>query len=246
MAGSKQTHTARKQEKAYKQEKEWVNFIPQDALFINTTVLSNAIIKKGCALTVSSVLRMVYFMFGIALGVCALIFRLAFHISTIAFILVLLLGLITIWQGARLPLESARAMIARFQKEGEEARTRICFATEKYFGVIMGNKPLTFSWSQFKIAVASQEITCLVLHQNSVLFILDNEGFSKGTASEFQAFLAQHITTPKRSKFVRWCDTQVYKLDNWKLIQAAYKQEQAQKKAAKKAAKKQRRSKDSR
>lgn len=205
----------------------------KNADFINHTTLSNSIIKKGCGLTVSPALRMVYLLAGIAIGISAVVFRICFGTPTLATILVLLLGLIIVWQGTRLPMESARAMISHLMKLGDEARERTYYANADGLTVVATTKPFNFRWVQVRLAVASQEITCLVMKDGDLLFIMDNDGFSKGTAKEFQSLLAAKVESPKQNWFSRWATHTVTRLDNWRLVQLAYKQEQEQKKAVK-------------
>lgn len=212
--------------------------VPADALFVNRTELTNDLIKQGCALTVSSVLRVLYFGFGILMGIAAIVARVFFDASTLVTVLVLLLGLMTVWQGSRLPMESARAMISQLMKAGDQARDRVTFATQEQFGVVLpSGKVQAFPWSSFSRALATHEMTCLTVEKPSVLFVLDNDGFLRGTPGEFAVFLADHVRSAPRTGFVAWCDRVCSTLDNWKLVQARQREKDAAKKAAKEAKK---------
>ena len=215
--------------------------VPSDALFVNRTELTNAIVKKGCSITVSSVLRVLYFAIGILMGIAAVVGRVFFGVDTLITVLVLLLGLMTVWQGSRLPMESARSMISQLmkaEKQNPEARIRVTFATEQAFGVVMPDGTArTFPWGDFSRAVATMDVMCLTTAQQSVLFILDNKGFLRGTPGDFAVFLAEHIAPEDRNGFQKWCDKTCRTLDNWSSIQQQKKAEQDEAKAAKKAAK---------
>lgn len=215
--------------------------VPANALYANRTELTNDIVKKGCGITVSSVLRILYFGIGILMGIAAIVCRVFFHVDTLITVLVLLLGLMTVWQGSRLPMESARSMISQLmkaEKQNPEARTRVTFATETEFGVVLPDgKVRTYPWKDFSRAIGTMDVTCLTTTQQSVLFILDNKGFLRGTPGEFAVFLKEHVKEPARSGFQTWCEKVCHTLDNWGTVQAKIKEEDAAKKAAKQAKK---------
>lgn len=210
--------------------------IMSSSIFVNETKLNNNLIKRGCALTVSSVTRMLYIIIGCVLGILAIVARVFMDATTLAAALVLILGFMLVWQGTRLHMDSARSMIAQLNKVDDAARKRVLFANEQGFGVLINGEPRRFNWDEVKLAVASKEITCLVLYKNSILFIWDNAGFVKGTPEEFLEFLAEHVHSPQRGRFAKWCDKTVYKLDNWKYYRQVAQQQEAARKAERKAA----------
>ena len=207
--------------------------VPKDALFVNKTNLTNAQVKEACRLTVSSTLRVFYFACGILLGVAAVLARVFWHISGLTCALVLLVGLMTVWQGNRLPLDNARRMIAALDRNGEASRERLTFATEKQLGVILSDGTRrTFAWSEFSRAVATPSLVCLTLAKGSLIFMLDTQGFTKGDAAGFIQFLATHVIEPPRNAVARACDKICSTLDSWGTIQAAQKERDAAKKQA--------------
>lgn len=216
MAGSKKRHGAKAGAK--KETLTIPGAIPATALFVNFTVLTNKLIKEGCSITVSSVMRMTYLFLGVLIGVSAIVFRILFEIPTLAVVLVLLVGLITVWQGSHLPAESARAIISRLNKGDGSERERYLWADDTGVGVYVKGASRTFEWDAVKLAVATEKVTCLVLKANSVLLVLDNEGFLKGTVHGFQDLLAAHVTKSEKNAFVAWCDKTVYRLDHWKQL----------------------------
>lgn len=208
--------------------------VPAGALFINRTDLTNTQVKEACRYTVSSVLRMTYFLFGIALGVFAIVWRVAFDADTLATVLVLLVGLMTVWQGSRLPMESARRMISQLDKAGQDSRKRTYFATETEFGVVLADgQARTFPWSAFGRAVVTQKVACLTLTGQSVLLVVAMDGFTKGEPAEFVRFLAEHVNEAPRNAVTRLCEKACRTLDDWGSVQAAQREKDAAKKAAK-------------
>lgn len=215
--------------------------VPADALFVNKTSLTNAQVKEACRLTVSPTLRVFYFACGILLGVAAVLARVFWHISGLTTALVLLVGLMTVWQGNRLPLDNARRMIAALDRTGEDARERLTFATEKELGVILSDGTRrTFAWSEFGRAVATPTIICLTLTKGSLIFMLDTQGFTKGDAAGFIQFLATHVSEPPRNAVARACGKICSTLDSWGTVQAAQRERDAAKKQARQARKAQR------
>lgn len=216
--------------------------VPRDASFVIRTELTNPIVKAGCAMTVSSVMRVLYFLFGILLGVGAIVYRVFFDGDTLATILVLVLGLMTVWQGNRLPLENARNVIAQLHKQGEENRKRTYYATERGMGVITSSGEVQeIPWAQFTRFAGNQKVAALADARGGTLVIMDMEGFTKGNLQGFLAFIGDHVTERPRNKVQQVCDKMCATLDSWALIQAKYRKEQAEKKAAKQAAKNARR-----
>lgn len=214
MAGSKNTHRKTRA----KSVEELPAFVPQDARCVNHTQLSNKLVLAGCALTISSVVRVCYLAIGIAIGIAAVVFRLIASTPTLVTVIVLGLGLMIVIQGMRLPHESARTIVSRLNKGGDEARNRYYWADESGIDVWVNNHVHHVAWNEVKLGVATQEATCLVLQQNSVLFILDNAGFLRGSAQDFQALVAEHVQTPPRNAIVTWCDKVMYSLDNWRAL----------------------------
>ena len=216
--------------------------VPAGSLFVNETTLTNDQVKEACRLTVSPTLRVFYFGCGILIGVAAVLARVFWHISGLTCALVLLVGLMTVWQGNRLPLDNARRMIAALDRAGEAARQRTTYATEKEMGVILSDGTRrTFGWSEFSRAVATSRLICLTLAKGSLIFMLDTQGFTKGDAAGFIQFLATHVSEPPRIAVARACDKICSTLDSWSTVQAAQKERDAAKKQARQARKAQRR-----
>lgn len=216
--------------------------VPTDASFVNETHLTNDMVKEGCRLTTSAVLRLVYFAFGIALGVFALVWRLAFGADTLAFVLVLLVGLMTVWQGSRLPMESARRMISQLDKAGEASRDRVFYATEEGLGVKVGDGAFkVFPWRAFNRAVATPTVCCLTMAGQSALVIVAMDGFVRGGNAEFVHFVGSHVVEPDRGAFVRWCEKVCRTLDGWGSVQAAQRERDAAKREARRQKKQARR-----
>ncbi len=216
--------------------------VPTDALFVNETRLTNSMVKEGCRLTTSAVLRIVYFALGIGLGIFAVVWRAFFGADTLAFILVLLVGLMTVWQGSRLPMESARRMIAQLDKVGDSSRDRVFYATEEGLGVKIGDGAArVFPWSAFSRAVATTSVCCLTIGGQSALVVMDMNGFVRGSNAEFVHFVATHVTEPEQNAFVRGCERICRTLDGWSGVQAAQREKDAAKKAARQQKKQERR-----
>ncbi len=216
--------------------------VPAGSLFVDETTLTNDQVKEACRLTVSPTLRVFYFGCGILIGVAAVLARVFWHISGLTCALVLLVGLMTVWQGNRLPLDNARRMIAALDRAGEKARQRTTYATEKELGVILSDGTRrTFGWSEFSRAVATPRLICLTLAKGSLIFMLDTQGFTKGDAAGFIQFLATHVSEPPRNAVARACDKICSTLDSWSTVQAAQKERDAAKKQARQARKAQRR-----
>lgn len=215
--------------------------VPAGSLFVNETALTNDQVKEACKLTVSPTLRVFYFGCGILIGVAAVLARIFWHISGLTCALVLLVGLMTVWQGNRLPLDNARRMIAALDRAGEAARRRTTYATEKELGVILSDGTRrTFEWGEFSRAVATPRLICLTLAKGSLIFMLDTQGFTKGDAAGFIQFLAAHVSEPPRNAVARACDKICSTLDSWSTVQAAQKERDAAKKQARHARKAQR------
>lgn len=212
--------------------------VPQDARFINKTTFTNTFIKKASAMTVSSVLRMCYMMFGVAMGLVVVVLRSLVLVDNIVTLLVLLMGLLMVWQGYRLPMENARRIISQLGPPDDERRVRTMFATNQVFGIVLDeNSTYTFDWRSFDAWAAAPDCITLSLTKQALLIALDPERFEKGDAKDFLAFIQEKIISKPDSAFVRWTRKACYKLDNWKYVKAKALQEEAEKKAAKKEAK---------
>lgn len=213
--------------------------VPQDARFINKTCFTNTLIKKASAMTVSPVLRMSYILAGIAMGIIVVVLRYLQVTDNTVTIMVLLVGLLIVWQGYHLPMENARRIISQLGAPDDDRRTRTMFATKQHFGIVLSdNTTYTFKWDDFDAWAAAPDCITLSLARRALLIALDPECFTKGNASAFLEFVKEHIVSRKEGSFAAWARRSCYQLDNWKFVKAKALQEEAEKKAAKKAARK--------
>lgn len=195
--------------------------VPADALFINETELTNPLIKAGCAMTVSSVMRLFYLVAGVVLGVAAILFRIFMDVDVLSTVLVLVLGLMLVWQGNRLPMESAARMIRQVSKAGDDARHRVYFATETEFGVVLADGTVhRFPWAELGTFAGNPQVMAITLRNRSILFCLSMTGFTKGQPGDFVVFLNEHMLPVRRNAIQRLADRVFHTLDDWALINA--------------------------
>jgi hypothetical protein len=210
--------------KAGKASKATLAAVPKDATFVNTTELTNKLLIAGCAMATPSLLRLGYVAAGIAIGIAAIIARFTVHINNLTLVLVLLMGLMIVWQGNRLPMEAARKLSLELDRAGEGARTRTCYASDQGFGYITpAGQAHTLPWSAFSGYKGNAQVILLTLGEGRGIFTLDTSGFSKGQAGDFVALLHQHIPVKEQSKLEKWADTACYTLDNWNRLKKAGK-----------------------
>lgn len=213
--------------------------VPEGASFINHTTFTNDLVKKASAMTVSSVLRVCYLIFGVAMGLVVFALRFLLLVDNLVTILIVVLGLMMVWQGYRLPIENARRIIAQLGKPDNEKRTRTMFATNSAFGIVLhDDTTFTFTWDKFNGWDATPKCITLSLAGQAVLIALDANGFAEGTAQDFLELLRKKIVPKENNAFVAWTKRVCYTLDNWKDIRAQAIQEEAEKKAKERAAKK--------
>lgn len=214
------------------------NGVPEGASFINHTTFTNALIKRASAMTVSTVLRVCYILFGVAMGLVVFVLRYLLLVDNLVTILVVCLGLMLVWQGYRLPIENARRIIAQLGDADDELRKRTMFATNKMFGIVLhDDSTFTFTWDKFNGWSANDDCITLSLRGQAVLIALDANGFVKGDKEGFLELLEKKIVPKKDNAFVAWTKRVCFKLDNWKDVKAKALKEEAEKKEAKQAAK---------
>jgi hypothetical protein len=217
--------------------------VPADAIFVIRTKLDPKTLRAAAAMGTSSVMRLFYMVCGIAVGIAAMVCRFTLHTSTLTTVLVLLMALMIIWQGNRLPLENARRMSLELEKAskqyGVDATDRVCFATARSFGCLMPNGSIKlWDWNEFDTYKGNFGLMILGLKgKGEASFVLDMQGFLKGQPGNFLSFLSTHIAAKKQNKFEQTADKICYTLDNWTQIQKKDKEAKDAEKAAKKAAK---------
>lgn len=216
------------------------NGVPEGASFINHTTFTNALIKRASAMTVSTVLRVCYILFGVTVGLVAFVLRSLLLIDNLVTILVVAFGLMMVWQGYRLPIENARRIIAQLgdADDAPDLRKRTMFATNKMFGIVLhDDSTFTFTWDKFNGWDTNDECITLSLRGQAVLIALDANGFVKGDKQGFLELLEKKIVPKQDNAFVAWTKRVCFKLDNWKDVKAKALKEEAKKKEAKQAAK---------
>ena len=212
--------------------------VPADAIFCNVTELTNKYIRQGCSLTVSPVMRMVYLIMGVGIGVAAVLGRIFAGTSTLLLILMLVLGFSFVWQSMHLGMDPARQMMKQYTKAGDGSRHHVYFATAKDFGVVLFNGTIRqFPWSMVDTFSGTKDAFALTLKGNPIVFILDSQGFIRGTAEDFVRFSFESIEPEPKSAFYNFSAKTFRTLDNWSVVKAEARAAEIQRKEQRKAEK---------
>lgn len=208
--------------------------VPDDAPFVNRTDTTDAVIKAGCTMACPNSMRLVYLLVGIALGIAAVVARMVLHVDILSTVLVLILGLLMVWQARRLPLLNAGRMIRQVGRGGDQARQRTYFADEEGFCVVLGDGTVrSFPWDQMGTFMGNQKVMAITLRSQSVLFCLSMDGFIRGTGPEFAHYLQNHLPPLHKGAFQRLADRVFHVIDDWSVINADDLQAQRDRKQAK-------------
>ena len=214
--------------------------VPRDAIFVNISVLTNKYLRQGCSLTVSATMRLAYLVCGVGIGVAAVVGRIFFNVDTLLLVLMLLLGFSLVWQSMHLGMEPARQMMKQYTKAGEESRRHVYFATQDDFGVVLFNGVVRqFPWTMVDEFAGTKDTFTLPLKGgNPIVFIMDAQGFVKGSAEDFVRLAFDKIEPEPKGRVSAGASKMFRTLDNWSVVKAQAREAEARKKAERKAKRK--------
>lgn len=216
--------------------------VPAESLFVNETEITNRIITQACSLTVSPTMRLVYLAIGIGIGVAGVLGRIFFSLSTLALILMLVLGFTFVWQSMHLGMEPARRMMKQFADAGAEIRRHVYFATEDEVGFVLYDGTVrSYPWGKVDEFAGTKDTFILTLKdRNPITFMIDAHGFTRGTREDFVRFAFEKVNPEEKGRIHSASSKMFRTLDRWNVVKAQARAADAKKKAGKKAAREER------
>ncbi|MCI1665916.1 MAG: hypothetical protein LKI25_06075 [Atopobiaceae bacterium] len=167
--------------------------VPSDARYVNITELSDTVLEHAARLTVRKGLRVAYLVSGIALGLGAAVYRVAFDGGLFVCACLILLAAILITKQSRLVSDVVSRNSHELATSGERSRTRTTFFTADSVGVLLPGGARTFPYSSFEKVLSDDLILVLVLKDSQGAFPLERSGFVRGSQKDFEASMAHRI-----------------------------------------------------